>query len=265
MMSQPAFQRDDYSEFCEGIRRLTGIDLAQYKRPQMERRIRSFADRHRIDGLPEYLRALAADREALEQFLDRMTINVSQLWRNPEQWDRLATTIVPELAKAGTIRAWSAGSSYGAEAYTLAAICRRVAPGCKVDIRGTDIDARMVARAREGRFSDDDARTAPPADLERAFDRDGTGWRAKPELRMMVKFATGDLLRDPVKPASSDLILCRNVVIYFTDGARDQVHRDIATALRPGGHLMVGATERVSDPRAIGLEPVHPFIYRKAA
>ena len=177
-MSQPAYRRDDYIEFCEGVRRLTGIDLAQYKRPQMERRIRSFADRRGIDGLADYLGALAADRDALEQFLDRMTINVSQLWRNPEQWDRLGTAILPELARAGTIRAWSAGSSYGAEAYTLAAICRRVAPGCKVEIRGTDIDARMVARAREGRLGADDARTAPRAERARAVDRDGAGGRA---------------------------------------------------------------------------------------
>ncbi len=263
-MSQPAFQRDDYTEFCEGVRRLTGIDLAQYKRPQMERRIRSFADRRGIAGLPEYLVALSADRDALEGFLDRMTINVSQLWRNPEQWDRLGTTILPELARTGTIRAWSAGSSYGAEAYTLAAICRRVAPGYKVEIRGTDIDARMVARAREGRFSADDARTAPRAELERAFDRDGDGWRARPELRMMVRFAAGDLLRDPVSPGAYDLVLCRNVVIYFTEPVRDDLHRRLATALRPGGYLMVGSSERVSSPQAFGLATSHPFIYRKS-
>ena len=262
-MSQPAVKHDDYTDFCEGVRRLTGIDLAQYKRPQMERRIRSFADRRGIDSLPRYLQALAADRGALDQFLDRMTINVSQLWRNPEQWDRLGQRILPELAEAGSIRAWSAGSSYGAEAYTLAAVCRRVAPGCKVEILGTDIDARMVARAREGRFSGDDARTAPAADLERAFDRDGSGWRAKPELRMVVKFAAGDLLRDPVGRASFDLILCRNVVIYFTEPVRDALHERLAGALRPGGYLMVGSSERVSVPQAFGLVTAHPFIYRK--
>jgi chemotaxis protein methyltransferase CheR len=134
-MSQPAFQRDDYIDFCEGVRRLTGIDLAQYKRPQMERRIRSFADRKGMPALPAYLAALTADRKALDEFLDRMTINVSQLWRNPEQWTRLQQAILPELARAGSITAWSAGCSYGAEAYTLAAVCREVAPGCRVVFR----------------------------------------------------------------------------------------------------------------------------------
>jgi len=264
-MSQPAFRRDDYTDFCEGVRRLTGIDLAQYKRPQMERRIRSFADRRGIAGLPEYLRALAADHDALEQFLDRMTINVSQLWRNPDQWARLEQVVLPELARRGSIRAWSAGCSYGAEAYTLAAICKTVAPGCRLEIRGTDIDPRMVARAREGRFTAEDARTAARAGLERWFERDGDGWRAKPELRMVTKFETGDLLRDTVPARSFDLILCRNVVIYFTEPVRDRLHELMANALRPGGYLMIGSSERVSAPAALDLESAHPFIYRKAA
>jgi chemotaxis protein methyltransferase CheR len=262
-MATPAFARDDYSEFCEGVRRLTGIDLAQYKRPQMERRIRSFADRKGIAALPAYLAALTADRTALKEFLDRMTINVSQLWRNPEQWMRLEQTILPELARTGSIRAWSAGCSYGAEAYTLAAICRQVAPRCRVEIRGTDIDPRMVARAREGRFSADDARTAPRAALERWFDRDGEGWRAKADLRMLTKFGTGDLLRDPAPATNCDLILCRNVVIYFTEPVRDRLHQLMTGALRTGGYLMIGSSERVSTPQALGLAGFHPFIYRK--
>jgi chemotaxis protein methyltransferase CheR len=263
-MAEAAFKRDDYTDFCEGVRRLTGIDLAQYKRPQMERRIRSFADRKGMPALPVYLAALSSDRVALDEFLDRMTINVSQLWRNPEQWGRLEQTVLPELARTGTIRAWSAGCSYGAEAYTLAAICRTVAPGCRVEIRGTDIDPRMVARAREGRFTADDARSAPRAGLDRWFDRDGDGWRAKAELRMLTRFETGDLLRDAMPARSFDLILCRNVVIYFTEPVRDRLHELMAVALRPGGYLMIGSSERVSSPAAIGLQSTHPFVYRKA-
>ena len=264
-MGEAAFKRDDYLEFCEGIRRLTGIDLAQYKRPQMERRIRSFAERKGSPALAAYLTALASDHGALDEFLDRMTINVSQLWRNPDQWARLEQAVLPELARAGSIRAWSAGCSYGAEAYTLAAVCKTVAPGSRIEIRGTDIDPRMIARAREGRFTADDARTAPRAGLERWFDQDGDGWRAKAELRLLARFETGDLLRDPVPARSFDLILCRNVVIYFTEPVRDRLHELMANALRPGGYLMIGSSERVSAPAALGLTSTHPFIYRKAA
>lgn len=151
---------DDYAAFCAGVRRLCAIDLAQYKRGQMERRVRTFAERRGHSGLPAYLGALGADPAELEAFLDRMTINVSQLWRNPEQWELLGRRLLPELAERGAVRAWSAGSSYGAEAYTLAAVARAAVPATRVQIVGTDIDARMVRRAREGRFSLDDARDA---------------------------------------------------------------------------------------------------------
>lgn len=265
-MSLPA-QRlaggDDYTGFCDGVRRLTGIDLSQYKRPQMERRIRSLAERRGHTSLPAYLAAIQANGTLLEEFLDRVTINVSQLWRNPEQWQRLSATILPELAATGRVAAWSAGCSYGAEAYTLAGLCRDLAPSARIEVRGSDIDKRMVARAREGRFSDADARSAPSQVLSRWFDREPGGWRAKAQLRMLTRFETGDLLNDPIPAGRFDLVMCRNVVIYFTEPVRDELHRRLTESLRPGGYLMIGSSERVSSPTALGLDPVHPFIYRR--
>jgi chemotaxis protein methyltransferase CheR len=259
-----ALAHDEYVQFCEEVRHLCSVDLLQYKRGQMERRIRSFASRRGADRLGDYLTLLQGGRDELEQFLDRVTINVSQLWRNPEQWARLATDVLPELARAKRIRAWSAGASYGAEAYTLAAVCLDAARGARVEIRGTDIDARMVARAHEGRFSAEDARTAPAAALRRWFEpAEHNGWRARPELRRLVSFETGDLLRMRFPRESYDLVLCRNTVIYFTDEVRDRLHARLAETLRPGGWLLVGSTERVAQPMNKGLEPIVPFFYRK--
>src|SRR5207344_1875107 len=119
------------------------------------------------------LTALSGDAAEREAFLGRVTINVSQLWRNPEQWTSLARDILPELAQSGKVRAWSAGCSYGAEAYTLAALCLDTLPGVRAEIHGTDIDGRMILRAREGRFSGEDARSAPPELLRRWFEHDG--------------------------------------------------------------------------------------------
>jgi chemotaxis protein methyltransferase CheR len=258
-----AVTRDDYTDFCDGIRILTQIDLAQYKRGQMERRIRSFAGRQGVEDLAEYLHALRSDKGRLDEFLDRMTINVSQLWRNPEQWEMLAARVVPELAESGHVRAWSAGSSYGAEAYTLAAVCRETAGRAKIDIRGTDIDRRVVTRARDGEFDAEDARSAPRKVLEKWFEPFGDGWRAKRELKAVTTFDVGDLLRIRPPVETFDLVLCRNTVIYFTEEVRDALHGRLAASLRTGGYLMVGSTERVSNPAALGLEPAHPFTYRK--
>ena len=113
-----ALHSDEYVVFCEGVRRLCQVDLLQYKRNQMERRIRSFAARRGIARLAEYLSLLGAQSDELDEFLDRVTINVSQLWRNPEQWSLLSVDVIAELAQRGRIKAWSAGCSYGAEAYT---------------------------------------------------------------------------------------------------------------------------------------------------
>jgi chemotaxis protein methyltransferase CheR len=256
---------DDYTDFCAGVRALCRIDLSQYKRGQMERRIRTYAGRRGHEDLGRYLITLRGAPEELASFLDRVTINVSQLWRNPEQWDVLARRVLPELAEGGRIRAWSAGCSYGAEAHTLAAVALDSVRGARLEITGTDIDERMITRAREGRFTADDARDAPRGPLERWFAPDAGGWRAKPEVRRPLRFEVGDLLRTTPRAASYDLILCRNTVIYFTEDVRDALHERLVAALRPGGFLVVGSTERVADMRALGLTGPHPFVYRKDA
>lgn len=262
--------RDDYVVFQMGLRRLAGIDLAYYKRRQMERRTRAFAARQGVSGdLVDYLEVLKRDRGQLDLFLDRMTINVSQLWRNPEHFRTLETKILPDLServgRSRHLEIWSAGCSYGAEAYTLAVICREHADLLSLPprIMGSDIDPRMIERARTGWFSNDDARTAPPRALQRYFERADGGWRASDEIRKLVTFRTENLF--DTRESKLDLILCRNVAIYFTDTARNELHKIFSDALNPGGYLMIGATEVVVDPRGIGLERAYPFVYRKAA
>ena len=259
-----ALTGDDYLAFCAGLREICGIDLTHYKRPQMERRLRSFYARRGVERLTDCLAPLRAGGDELDALLDRLTINVSQLWRNPHQWQQLERDVLPELAGRGRVRAWSAGCSYGAEAYTLAAISRDAIPHARVQIRGTDIDRRMVERARTGVFTDEDARTAPVASMRRWFERTTGGWQARAELRAMARFEVGDLLAIEPGAASFDLILCRNTVIYFAEAIRDELHSRLARALRPGGWLIIGATERVFQPASLGLAPIHPFMFRKA-
>jgi chemotaxis protein methyltransferase CheR len=194
-----------------------------------------------------------------------VTINVSHLWRHGEQWTALSQHVLPELAERGRIRAWSAGSSYGAEAYTIAAVARDAVPNARVEIRGTDLDKRMVERARRAEFSADDMRQVPPAVVKRHFEPlPNGGTVACKDLQRMVRFDVGDLLRMRVSPASFELIMCRNTVIYFTEEVRNELHARLVGALRPGGYLVIGSTERVAEPRALGLESTRPFTYRKA-
>jgi chemotaxis protein methyltransferase CheR len=266
---EPGFQAtvktDDFVALCELVRRLCGVDLLQYKRGQMERRVRTFAQRRGTPDLVAYGQRLKADADELDAFLDRVTINVSHLWRHEDQWTALGKTILPELAQRGRIRCWSAGSSYGAEAFTLAAVAKDAASHVRVEIQGTDLDRRMVERARAGHFSVEDARTAPKSLLQRWFvPADEGGWQAKPELVRMTRFDVGDLLRMPIQSGKYDLIMCRNTVIYFTEEVRDALHVRLVDALAPGGYLVVGTSERVANPAALGLTSPFHFIYRKS-
>jgi len=255
---------DDYIGFCAGLRQICGIDLTQYKRPQMERRLRSYWSRLGISRLTDALPLLRRDAGHLDDLLDRVTINVSQLWRHPDQWARLEGGLLQDLASGGRLRAWSAGCSYGAEAFTLAAVCADAIPSATVRIQGTDIDQRMVVRAKLAEFSDADARTAPTGPMQRWFERIPTGWRAKEALRRMATFEIGDLLKLRPSQSSYELIMCRNTVIYFADQIRDELHARFAHALRPGGVLVIGGTERITDAAALGLAAIHPFVYRKS-
>jgi chemotaxis protein methyltransferase CheR len=173
--------------------------------------------------------------------------------------------VVPALAADGTLRAWSAGCSYGAEAYTLAAVCRLAAPATYTSILGTDIDRRAIERAERGEFDAEDVRDAPPNALAQFFLVDGERWRPSAELRALVSFEVGDLLTLRPPAGAYDLVLCRNTVIYFNEDVRDALHARLADALRPGGVLVVGATERVTAPEAIGLQATAPFTYAKEA
>ncbi len=131
----------------------------------MERRLRAFFARQGVERLADTLPQLRADPVALDKLLDRLTINVSALWRHPSQVTHLETTVIPELLAGGRLRIWSAGCSYGAEPFTIAAICeaaRRAGTGHeRISILGTDIDRRMIARAELARFSADDVRDVP--------------------------------------------------------------------------------------------------------
>ena len=264
-MSAIDVRTDEYAGFCAGIRRLCGIDLEQYKRPQMERRIRTFAERRGVTRLTEYLGVLGSSGDELDAFLDRVTINVSQLWRNPEQWELLTRKVLPEFARRPRFRAWSAGSSYGAEAYTLAGVCSDALPGVRAEILGTDIDRRMVERARAGIFSIDDARDVPRVQRLRWFTETDGKLHADPKLKAACRFDVGDLLT--MRPARQvyDLVLCRNTVIYFTPEVKDALHARLAETIAPGGYFMVGSSERITDPDALGLEIAHPFVYRRIA
>lgn len=253
---------DPWLRFFQQLKGKTGLDLNLYKPDQMRRRIGSMMEAKGAKDLDQFWKIVGASEADLRWFTDKLAINVSELFRNPEKWTEMRDRILPELLKQSkTLKCWSAGCSFGAEAHTLAALFESKFPGNHT-ILGTDIDASALEQAMRGEFSDADIRNAPADIRTKFFDHEGIWHRAKPCVKKYLKFRKGDLLADRFE-AGFDLIMCRNVVIYFTEAAKDDLYKKFFQALKPGGYLFVGSTERIFNSKEIGFESPWPFFYQK--
>lgn len=253
----------DWSELYTGFKKSTGLDLNQYKQDQLRRRIINMAQAKRMTNLGDLWKFIAANDENLQWFQDKLAINVTELFRNPEKWNDIATKVLPELLQANkSLKCWSAGCSIGAEAHTLALLFEAHYPGNhKID--GTDIDAAALAQAKEGRYSEADMRGVPGELRKKYFVQQGANeYLALPPLKKYLSFRRQNLLNDQFE-TGYDLIMCRNVVIYFNDDAKDVLYQRFFDSLRPGGYLFVGSTERIFSAQKIGFECPISFIYKK--
>lgn len=259
----------DYEEFKRWVYRKSGINLSNYKQQQMQRRINSLMTNSRVTGYREYSRLLEADSKRYQEFLAKLTINVTEFFRNPERFEDLEKTILPELARSarggGGLKAWSAGCSDGAEAYSSAILLSEMAGSgtSRRHVLATDVDHGVLERARNGVYSGAELKNVSEARRGRFFERKGDDAFAVTEkLKQMVQFKSHDLLLEPFE-TGFDLILCRNVVIYFTEEAKDLLYRKFFAALRPGGILLVGGTEPILRYREYGFEAVLTTFYRR--
>lgn len=253
---------DDYLWFCERVLAKTSLDLKQYKRPQIERRLRSMAERVGAQDLQQYWAVLERDPQQFAYFIDRITINVSELFRNPEKFDELRQVILPELRRLGSpLKVWSAGCSYGAEPYSLAILLEEMRP-LSYHILATDVDETILSKAREGFFAPEDMRNVSAEWRQKYFIQHGNRYQVKPETKRNITFRKHNLLAEPFD-TGFHLIVCRNVVIYFTEEAKDRLYVRFFQSLVPGGVLFVGSTERIFNYRDIGFEMPLSFFYRK--
>jgi chemotaxis protein methyltransferase CheR len=251
-----------YPSFRKTVLDLTGIDLDCYKGTQMERRLHTIMRRVGVPDLGAYARLLAVTPTRVKEFLDFLTINVSEWLRNPEKFEELQKVILPDLLKrAPRLKIWSAGCSNGSEPYSVAMMLDELDPAGRHQILATDLDEEILKAARAGVYTDKDIRSVSPGRRSRYFQQEGDKFVIRPELRSRVQFQRQNLLSDPF-PTDVDLILCRNVVIYFTEEAKDELYRRFHRALKPGGILFVGGTESLLKARDLGYASVSPFFYR---
>lgn len=255
---------DNYEKFKKDVLLLTKIDLNYYKEKQMRRRIDTIAGKNGCKSYDEYVRLLKSDKEAFEKFVNFLTINVSEFYRNPDQWELMDKDVIPKLLKTQgrNMNIWSAACSTGDEPYSLAMAFSRHIPLSNIHITATDIDKQVIAHAQVGLYNEKSVANVP-ADLKRKyFTKVGTSYQIANEIKRCVTFKEHNLLKDPY-PRGFDLILCRNVVIYFTDEAKDMIYSNFYQSLKKNGILFIGSTEQIPNYKEFGYTRLSSFYFSK--
>jgi len=256
---------DEFNNFKKKVATLIGLNLFNYKNAQMERRIVSLMNRNGINKLDEYYSMIASSKEKLEEFTNMLTINVTEFFRNNDKFNELEEKFIPELLKKhGSIKIWSAGCSCGAEIYSIAMIIDKLGVLDKCTLIASDFDQNILNRAKQGHYTKFELGTIKP-EYKKYFiplDEKGEKFKVDSKLTSKVKFERCDLLNNKFE-TGFHLILCRNVVIYFTEEAKEKLYTDFYNSLTPGGILFIGSTERIHNYREIGFSLSSSFFYLK--
>lgn len=255
----------DYEQFKKDILELTGIDLNAYKERQMKRRIHTLSTKYGFKTYNDFFQDLKKNAEHRKHFMNYLTINVSEFYRNPQQWEVLESKVIPELLTKNkhALKIWSAACSTGDEPYTIIMIMKEMFPNVKVSLLATDLDDKVIEYAKEGCYAQKSIANLPQKYVQKYFKKEANGmYQLSREIMDCVEFKQHNLLADRYD-TNFDLIVCRNVLIYFTEEAKLEVFKRFHSSLRPEGYLFIGSTEQILQARAIHFEPQFSFFYKK--
>lgn len=200
----------------------------------------------------EYAGILDVDAAEYDRLIATLTINVSKFFRNPETYACISAKVLPELweTRSPLIRIWSAGCATGEESYSLAVLCREHALSMgdearldRLRIMGSDLDREAISQASRGRFTSAAFVDTPPAVVERYFPVENGLHSVAPEIRNLVAFERRDLLAGQGPGGRLHMIVCRNVIIYFTRETQERLFEHFHDLLLPGGFLVLGKVE----------------------
>ena len=253
----------EFLEFKNQVHKKFGLDLNSYKEKQLKRRLDNLLIKKKILNYGEFFKVLAGDRKEYHDFLDYLTINVSEFFRDVKMFQVLENKVIPELmTKTNNLKMWSAACSIGAEPYSLAIIMNELSPGKAHKIDATDLDQSILQKAQQGEYSADAVKNISKERLKKYFLGQDNKYLVKPEIKSKVKYRQHDLLADNY-PRGYDLILCRNVTIYFVREAQDKINQQFSNSLNPGGYLFIGGSETIFNYAEFGLDKIFPCFYKK--
>ncbi len=245
------------------LKAVTGIDLRGFRPETATRRLEMRMQRLRLDSLEVYLEHLRQDPLECQRLIDAMAINVSSFFRDPIVFELLEQQVLPEILErkraAGRyeLRVWSAACACGEEAYSLAILLHRLLQKewelWQLNLFGTDIDQAALDAAGRAVFSRDSLRSAKLEVVDRYFEVCEDGFALKAPVLDLVSFSRHNLLdRHLPFPAESvfgsfDVVLCRNMMIYFSEEARQTILSSLVRAVAPNGYLILGSSETLPE------------------
>jgi len=239
-----------FRDLLEMLSKTYNFDFREYKEASLARRIKARMAQVRIDGFAAYVEFVTQHQDEHVALFNTILINVTGFFRDPEAWNVLKTDVIPRIvedaSESRSIRIWSAGCSSGEEPYSVAMLLadylRERASNYLIKIYGTDVDEDALNTARHGLYRLDQLKEMPSEALDRHFTRDGQLYRFRRDLRRWCIFGAHNLIQAP--PLSHiDLLLCRNVLIYFTSDLQDRVLARFHYANREDGYLFLGRSE----------------------
>src|SRR5690625_3328700 len=246
---------DHYLSFCQFLEQQCGIVLGDNRQYLVSSRLGPLLARQKIDSLDALLQQLklAGNGQLRSQVIEAMTTNETQFFRDSYPFEAMKRVLLPEFqrARGGHVRVWSAGCSSGQEAYSVIMAAQEYnADGgyISVQVVGTDISQTMIQEATAGRYTMSAlSRGLDQQRLKRFFvPIDAQTWQVREDIRSRVSFRQHNLLDSYALLGRFDLILCRNVLIYFSQASRQDILRRLAKTLNPGGYLILGSSESVS-------------------
>lgn len=249
----------DLERFKTLILRDLNVDLFSYKEEQLHRRLKSFFSRNEITDIDAYSKLLATNATEREKFLDFVTINVTEFYRNPELYKDLSNLLKERGHQK--LKIWSAACSNGCEPYSVAILLNELGH-TNFTIYATDLDPTIIKKAQEGSYDEADIKNLPQSIVNKYFKEVDNKYIINNIVKKNVIFKTHDLLMDKYD-SDFDLVLCRNVVIYFNTEAKEKLYKNISSSIKENGLFFVGATENIHDYNRYGFEKISSFIYIK--
>ena len=251
----------DIEQLYEYVYKEFKIKLDAYKEIQMNRRIEFFISKTSATSSIEFIKMCEINPSIKKEFLDLITINVTEFFRNTDIFLKIKSIFKKYIPKKDNYTIWSSACSNGSEPYSAAMILESVNIE-NYNILATDIDDNMLKYGRNGIYTNDEIKEVPNYYLMNYFDKLDEKYLVKKNIRDKVVFKRHDLILDEY-PKDIDLILCRNVVIYFKKEEKMKIYNKFYNSLNPHGVVFIGATENIYDYQQIGFNKLNTFFYQK--